>query len=168
MHWGGGGRSHNDHSIPLLYFGLELQKGPTCMYCVLFLTTICSFIWLKMMRMHIDLKICHFLLFTLSIAEAGKSKNKGETGIHGPSLCRGSTTKQFLFHRVLKKMAKFWRFCSLSWQLALKSKGNEYLTKGNRNRNWKELSCNFNKDHFAHPLKLSPIYMFKHDKSKTR
>ena len=63
-------------------------------------------IWLKMMRMHIDLKICHFLLFTLSIAEAGKSKNKGETGIHGPSLCRGSTTKQFLFHRVLKKMAK--------------------------------------------------------------
>ena len=63
-------------------------------------------IWLKMMRMHIDLKICHFLLFTLSIAEAGKSKNKGETGIHGPSLCRGSTTKQFLFHRVLKKMEK--------------------------------------------------------------
>ena len=57
--------------------------------------------------MHIDLKICHFLLFTLSIAEAGKSKNKGETGIHGPSLCRGSTTKQFLFHRVLKKWQKF-------------------------------------------------------------
>ena len=27
--------------------------------------------------MHFDLKICHFLLFTLSIAEAGKSKNKG-------------------------------------------------------------------------------------------
>ena len=59
-----------------------------------------------MMRMHIDLKICHFLLFTLSIAEAEKSKNKGETGIHGPSLCRGSTTKQFLFHRVLKKIVK--------------------------------------------------------------
>ena len=77
-----------------------------------------DFIWLKMMRMHIDLKICHFLLFTLSIAEAGKSKNKGETGIHGPSLCWGSTTKQFLFHRVLKKMAKNWRFWSLSWQLA--------------------------------------------------
>ena len=26
MHWGGGGRSHNDHSITLLFFGLELQK----------------------------------------------------------------------------------------------------------------------------------------------
>ena len=56
--------------------------------------------------MHIDLKICHFLLLTVSIAEARKSQNKGQTGIHGPSPCRGSTTKQFLFHRVLKKMAK--------------------------------------------------------------
>ena len=63
-------------------------------------------IWLKMMRMHIDLKICHFLLMTVSIAEARNSKNKGKAGIHGPSPCRGSTTEQFLFHRVLKKMAK--------------------------------------------------------------
>ena len=36
MHWVGGGRSHNDHSITLLFFGLELQKGPTCIYCVFF------------------------------------------------------------------------------------------------------------------------------------
>jgi len=64
--------------------------------------------------MHIDLKICHFLLFTLSIAEAGKSKNKGETGIHGPSLCRGSTTKQFLFHRVLKKNSRKLTFLGAS------------------------------------------------------
>ena len=63
-------------------------------------------IWLKMMRMHIDLKICHFLLLTVSISEAGKLKNKLKIGIHGPSLCRGSTTKQYLFHRVLKKKGK--------------------------------------------------------------
>ena len=25
----------------------------------------------------------------------------------------------------------------------------------------KELSCNYNKDHFAHPLQLSPIHLFK-------
>ena len=70
------------------------------------------------MRTHIDLKICHFLLLTVSIAEARKSKDMGETGIHGPSPCRGSTTDQFLFHRVMKKMAKNDIFWSLLWQLA--------------------------------------------------
>ena len=39
---GGGGRSHKDHLITLLIFGLELQKGPTCIYCVLFWTLVCG------------------------------------------------------------------------------------------------------------------------------
>ena len=76
-------------------------------------------IWLKMMRMHIDLNICHFLLLSVSIAEAWKSKIKGKTGIHSPSPCWGSTTEPFLFHRVFQKMAKNEIFWTLLWQLAI-------------------------------------------------
>ena len=60
--------------------------------------------------MHIDLEICHFLVLTVIIAEARKSKSMGKTSIHGPSLCRGSTTEHFLFHRVLKKWQKMTLF----------------------------------------------------------
>ena len=64
-----------------------------------------------MMRMHIGLEICHFLLLIVSIPEAGKSKNMGKTCIHGPSPSWGSTTKQFLFPGVPTKIVKnplFW------------------------------------------------------------
>ena len=55
--------------------------------------------------MHIDLKICHFLQLIVSITEAGKSKNKGKTGIHGPSPYRASITEQF-----------FCTGCEKNWQ----------------------------------------------------
>jgi len=56
--------------------------------------------------MHIDLKICHFLLLTVSIPEAGKSKNNWKTGLHGPSPCWGSAKEQFLFYGVPAKIVK--------------------------------------------------------------
>ena len=38
-------------------------------------------IWANFMRTYIGLTICHFLLFTVSIAEV--RKNMGKTDIHG-------------------------------------------------------------------------------------
>ena len=68
--------------------------------------------------MHIDLKICHFLLLNVSIPEAGKSKNNWKTGFHGPSPCWGSTREQFLFYGVPAKIVKNAFFLGLYSQVS--------------------------------------------------
>ena len=55
-----------------------------------------------MMRMHIDLAICHFLLLTVIITEVAKNENMGKTGYHGSLPCWDSTVEQFLFCMVSK------------------------------------------------------------------
>ena len=63
------------------------------------------------MRMHIGLKICHFLQSVVSISEGSKNKIMRISGIHSHVLCWDSTLEQFLFYRVSGKIAKsdiFW------------------------------------------------------------
>ena len=63
------------------------------------------------MRMHIDPKICHFLLSPVSITEGPKNKIMRKSGIHSSVPCRDSTLEQFLFYRLSGKNAKrdtFW------------------------------------------------------------
>ena len=64
-----------------------------------------TYIWLKIMRMHIGLKICNFLLLNITITEVRK-KIMRKTGIYVLFPYRGSTVKQFLFYRVSRKSAK--------------------------------------------------------------
>ena len=47
-------------------------------------------IWSKVMRMHIGLIICHFLVSAVSITESPKNKIMGKTGFYGLFACRGS------------------------------------------------------------------------------
>ena len=64
-----------------------------------------------MMRMHIGLKICHFLLSPVSITEGPKNKIMRKSGIHSSVPCRDSTLQYFLFYRLSRKNAKihiFW------------------------------------------------------------
>ena len=53
-------------------------------------------IWSEIMRMHIGLLICHFLLSTLSITKSTKNKMMGKSGLYGLYPCWGSPVKQFL------------------------------------------------------------------------
>ena len=63
-------------------------------------------IWSNFMRMHIGLKICHFLQSVVSITEGPKNKIIRKSGIHSSVPCRDSTLEQFLFYRVSRKMLK--------------------------------------------------------------
>ena len=63
-------------------------------------------IWSNLMRTHICLNICHYLLSVVSITEGPKNKIMRKSCLYGlyPSL--GSPVKQFLFYRVSRKIAK--------------------------------------------------------------
>ena len=50
-------------------------------------------IWSKVMRSHIGLIICHFLVSAVSITESPKNKIMGKTGFYGLSACRGSAVE---------------------------------------------------------------------------
>ena len=50
-------------------------------------------IWSKVIRMHIGLIICHFLVSAVSITESQKNKIMGKTGFYGLSACRGSAVE---------------------------------------------------------------------------
>ena len=63
-------------------------------------------IWSKVMRMHIGLIICHFLLSTVSITESPKNKIMGKAGLYGLYPCRGSPVKQFFFTGCPEKLQK--------------------------------------------------------------
>ena len=67
------------------------------------------------MRMHIGLKICHFLPSVVSITEGPENKIMRKSGIHSSFLCSCSTLEQFLFYRVSRKNAKSDIFWSLSY-----------------------------------------------------
>ena len=58
------------------------------------------------MRMHIGLKICHFLQLVVSITEGPKNRIMSKSGIHSSVPCWDSTLEQFLFYRVSRKNAK--------------------------------------------------------------
>ena len=70
-----------------------------------------TFIWSNIMRMHIGLKICHFLQSVVSITKGPKNKIMRISGINSCVPCWDSTLEQFLFYRVSGKNAKsdfFW------------------------------------------------------------
>ena len=58
------------------------------------------------MRMHIELKICHFLQSVVSITEGPKNKIMRKTSIHSSVPCWDSTLKRFLFYEVSGKNVK--------------------------------------------------------------
>ena len=105
----------------LLFSGQHVFQAFLCCCVVLLLLFYCWTSYLNFplpivnhkrsyMRMHIDYKICHFLLLNVAITEARKQKNIGKTGFHGLFPCRGSTVKWFLFHRVSQKIPKIGHF----------------------------------------------------------
>ena len=63
-------------------------------------------IWSNFMRMHIGLKICHFLQSVVSIIEGPKNKIMSKSDIHSSVPCRDSALEQFLFSWVPKKIEK--------------------------------------------------------------
>ena len=68
-------------------------------------------IWSNFMRMHIGLKICHFLHSVVSITGGPKNKIMRKSVIHSYVPCWDSALEQFLFYRVSGKNAKsdiFW------------------------------------------------------------
>ena len=79
-------------------------------------------IWSNFMRMHIGLKICHFLQSVVSITEGPKNKIIRKSGIHSSVPCRDSTLEQFLFYRVSRKNEKSGIFWSRSYSTIHPSK----------------------------------------------
>merc|ERR1712055_800989 len=66
----------------------------------------CQHIWSNIMRTHIGLKVCHFLLSVVSITEGPENKIRRKSGIHSSVPCRDSISKQFLFNWVSKEIEK--------------------------------------------------------------